>query len=96
MKPCMLHVFATFDAGGPQVRTIEVLKAAVQLMGFYGEQKLVDGEISRWRFQAERISITPEGWKAERAAFSMRCTTQKSWMRREHVPPRSPCVGCFA
>jgi glycosyltransferase involved in cell wall biosynthesis len=30
MKPCMLHVFATFDAGGPQVRTIEVLKAAGQ------------------------------------------------------------------
>ncbi len=26
----MLHVFATFDAGGPQVRTIEALKAAGQ------------------------------------------------------------------
>lgn len=28
MKPCMLHVFATFDAGGPQVRTIEAIKAS--------------------------------------------------------------------
>ncbi len=30
-KSCLLHVFATFDAGGPQVRTLEVMRTASPL-----------------------------------------------------------------
>ena len=52
-----------------------------QLMGFYGDQKLVEGQISRWRFQAERITITPDGWQAERAAFTNDpFTPSQSWL----------------
>ena len=35
-----------------------------------GSTPLITGQISRWRIQASRISITPEGWKAERMGFT--------------------------
>lgn len=35
-----------------------------------GKTQLVTGQISRWRIQASRVSITPEGWKAERMGFT--------------------------
>ena len=35
-----------------------------------GKTQLVTGEISRWRVQASRIEITPEGWSAERMGFT--------------------------
>jgi len=57
-----------------------------QLMGFYGDQKLVDGQVARWRFQAERITITPEGWQAERAAFTNDpFTPAQSWLDLQWV-----------
>ena len=57
-----------------------------QLMGFYGDQKLVDGQVGRWRFQAERITITAEGWQAERAAFTNDpFTPSQSWLDLQWV-----------
>ena len=57
-----------------------------QLQGFYGDQKLVEGQVSRWRFQAERITITPEGWKADRAAFTNDpFTPAQSWLDLQMV-----------
>jgi hypothetical protein len=57
-----------------------------QLMGFYGDQKLVEGQVSRWRFQAERITITPTGWQAERAAFTNDpFTPSQSWLDLQTV-----------
>ena len=57
-----------------------------QLMGFYGNQKLVEGQVSRWRFQAERITITPDGWQAERAAFTNDpFTPSQSWLDLQYV-----------
>jgi hypothetical protein len=57
-----------------------------QLMGFYGDQKLVEGQVSRWRFQAERITITPTGWQAERAAFTNDpFTPSQSWLDLQEV-----------
>jgi len=35
-----------------------------------GKAQLVTGEISRWRVQASRIQITPEGWTADRMGFT--------------------------
>ena len=40
-----------------------------QLPG-YGKTQLVTGEISRWRIQASKVSITPEGWTADRMGFT--------------------------
>jgi len=51
------------------------------LLSVYGDQKLVDGKISRWRFQAEHITITPQGWSADRAAFTNDpFTPAQSWL----------------
>ena len=33
-------------------------------------QRMVQGVVSRWRMQANRITITPDGWQTDRAAFS--------------------------
>ena len=35
-------------------------------------RKLVTGSITRWRMQANRITVTPDGWAADRAAFFRR------------------------
>ena len=57
-----------------------------QLDAFSGDQKLIEGFISRWRFQAARIQITPEGWTATRAAFSNDpFTPAQSWIDLEEV-----------
>ena len=36
----------------------------------YGKAQLIDGQISRWRIQAAQVSITPEGWTADRMGFT--------------------------
>lgn len=57
-----------------------------QLLNPNGDQKLIEGFISRWRFQAARIWITPEGWTANRAAFSNDpFTPAQSWIDLESV-----------
>ena len=35
-----------------------------------GKAQLVSGQISRWRIQASRIKLTPEGWSADRMGFT--------------------------
>ncbi|WP_371411110.1 DUF3769 domain-containing protein [Synechococcus sp. UW140] len=35
-----------------------------------GRTQLVTGEISRWRIQASKIRLTPEGWTADRMGFT--------------------------
>ncbi|MFL0742586.1 MAG: DUF3769 domain-containing protein, partial [Prochlorococcus sp.] len=35
-----------------------------------GNTELISGSISRWRVQAAKVTITPEGWKADRMGFS--------------------------
>jgi len=35
-----------------------------------GRAQLITGEISRWRIQATRVRITPEGWSADRMGFT--------------------------
>ncbi|AII42300.1 hypothetical protein KR100_02650 [Synechococcus sp. KORDI-100] len=35
-----------------------------------GGTQLIDGTISRWRIQASRVRITPEGWTADRMGFT--------------------------
>jgi len=57
-----------------------------QLINPNGDQKLIEGFISRWRFQAARIRITPQGWSANRAAFSNDpFTPAQSWVDMEDV-----------
>ena len=44
-------------------------------------RKFVSGTISRWRMQANRLSVTPNGWQADRAAFTNDpYTPAQSWV----------------
>jgi hypothetical protein len=60
----------------------------VQLQPILTEEnsKLVSGTISRWRMQANKITVTPDGWRADRAAFSNDpYTPAQAWMDAEGV-----------
>jgi hypothetical protein len=44
-------------------------------------RKFVSGTISRWRMQANRLTVTPTGWQADRVAFSNDpYTPAQSWV----------------
>ncbi|MFM7314469.1 MAG: DUF3769 domain-containing protein, partial [Cyanobium sp.] len=74
-----------------RVQTEEVTYGAVtpvQLQPILTEEnrRLVSGAISRWRMQANRITVTPNGWRADRAAFSNDpFTPAQAWMDAEGV-----------
>jgi len=54
-----------------------------------GNRKLVTGSISRWRMQANRITVSPDGWRADRAAFSNDpYTPAQAWVDAEGVVAR--------
>ena len=36
----------------------------------YEKPQLIEGQISRWRIQAAQVSLTPEGWTADRMGFT--------------------------
>lgn len=42
----------------------------VRVSPLKGKAELISGSISRWRVQAAKVTITPEGWKADRMGFS--------------------------
>ena len=44
--------------------------AGVSQLNSLGSTPLISGQISRWRIQASQVSISPEGWKAERMGFT--------------------------
>ena len=73
------------------IKTAEVTYGAVrpvQLQPILTEEnsKLVSGTISRWRMQANTITVTPDGWRADRAAFSNDpYTPAQAWMDAEGV-----------
>ena len=51
--------------------------------------QLVSGTISRWRFQAASLALTPEGWRGDRVALSNDpFTPAQSWVDAEGVEAR--------
>jgi len=57
-------------------------------------QRFVMGTISRWRLQANRITITPTGWQADRAAFSNDpYTPAQSWVDSTGIIARQEANG---
>ena len=60
-------------------------------------RQMVTGSISRWRMQANKITVTPEGWSADRAAFSNDpYTPAQTWVDAEgveaHLEPNGDLV----
>jgi len=65
--------------GQAQPQQIRSLNAA-------GPQKLVEGTVNRWRFQAAKLTITPAGWSGDRVAFTNDpYTPAQSWLDAEGV-----------
>jgi len=60
--------------------------AQLQALTTVSNAELVKGTISRWRFQAKRMTITPGSLQAERAAFTNDpFTPAQSWLNSEGV-----------
>jgi len=57
-------------------------------------RKFVSGMISRWRIQANRLTVTPNGWQADRAAFTNDpYTPAQSWVDASGVVARQEPNG---
>ena len=57
-------------------------------------QRFVMGTISRWRLQANQLTITPSGWQADRAAFSNDpFTPAQTWVDSTGVVARQEANG---
>jgi hypothetical protein len=62
--------------GSPQAQTLATL----------GNVELVTGAVSRWRFQARRITITPRSLKSDRASFTNDpFTPAQTWLNADDV-----------
>jgi len=56
--------------------------------------QLVAGTVSRWRFQAATLTLSPEGWRGDRVAFSNDpFTPAQSWVDAEGVEARLRANG---
>ena len=66
-----------------------VRPAQIQSIRTTANSQLVAGTVSRWRFQAATLSLTPEGWRGDRVAFSNDpFTPAQSWVDAEGVEAR--------
>ncbi len=66
-----------------------VRPAQLQTLKTSSNKKLVTGTISRWRFQANTITITPDGWTTDRAALTNDpYTPAQAWVDAEGVVAR--------
>ena len=74
--PGQLGVPGTGTPGAPQTQSL-----AAQ-----GNVELVTGTVSRWRFQARRIMITPRTFRTDRAAFTNDpFTPAQTWLNSDNV-----------
>jgi hypothetical protein len=73
--------------GQAQPQQIRSLNAA-------GPQKLVEGTVNRWRFQAAKLTINPTGWSGDRVAFTNDpYTPAQSWLDTEAVVAKQLANG---
>ena len=78
-----------YDTNAAEVAYGAIRPAQLQPLLVKGNRKLVTGSISRWRMQANRITVDPDGWRADRAAFSNDpYTPAQAWVDAEGVVAR--------
>lgn len=83
-----------YDTEAEEVAYGAVRPSQLQTIRLKQNRRLVKGSISRWRMQANRISISPEGWQADRAAFTNDpYTPAQSWVDAEGVKARLEANG---
>ena len=86
-----------YDTRAAEVAYGAVRPVQLQPLLVKENRKLVNGSISRWRIQANRIRVTPDGWSADRAAFSNDpYTPAQAWVDAEgvvaHLEPNGDLV----
>ena len=68
--------------------------AQIQSIRTTANSQLVAGTVSRWRFQAATLTLSPEGWRGDRVAFSNDpFTPAQSWLDAEGVEARLRANG---
>ena len=83
-----------YDVSTAEVAYGAVRPAQLQPLLVRGNRRLVTGTISRWRMQANRISVSPDGWRADRAAFTNDpYTPAQAWVDAEGVVARQEANG---
>ena len=66
----------------------------IQSIRTTANSQLVTGTVSRWRFQAATLALSPEGWRGDRVAFSNDpFTPAQSWVDAEAVEARIRANG---
>jgi len=66
----------------------------IQSIRTTANSQLVAGSVSRWRFQAATLVLSPEGWRGDRVAFSNDpFTPAQSWVDAEGVEARLRANG---
>lgn len=66
----------------------------IQTQNTVDNRKLVSGTVGRWRFQAARLTITPEGWQADRIGMTNDpFTPAQAWVDAYNVVARSQPNG---
>ncbi len=83
-----------YETGGQEVAYGSVQPPQTQTLLLKENKQLVKGSISRWRMQANRITVTPSGWLADRVAFSNDpYTPAQAWVDAEGVKARMEANG---
>ena len=82
------------NISGRQVTYGDVRPWQLQPLTGKESRKFVSGTISRWRLQANRLTVTPKGWQADRAAFTNDpYTPAQSWVDASGVVAHQEANG---
>ena len=80
---------SVFTAPANEITFGGVRPPQIQSQNTAENKKLVNGTIGRWRFQAARLSITPDGWQADRIGMTNDpFTPAQSWLDADNVLAR--------
>ena len=83
-----------FDRLSARERQFSVATPQNQIRELGQKANLVSGKITHWRFQAPQLSITPEGWSADRLSFtSDPFTPAQAWIDAEGVTAKQEPDG---
>ncbi|MCP9849640.1 DUF3769 domain-containing protein [Cyanobium sp. Morenito 9A2] len=83
-----------FTASDTEVSFGGVRPPQIQTQNTADNKKLVSGTVGRWRFQAAKLTITPDGWQADRIGMTNDpFTPVQAWLDAENVVARQEPNG---
>lgn len=83
-----------YSTGAQEVAYGSVQPAQTRTLLVSENKQLIKGTVNRWRMQANRITVTPSGWMADRVAFSNDpYTPAQAWVDAAGVKARLEANG---